>query len=392
LPSKRVIKREKPKGRNVVIRCIACCWLVIAVCGHAASAYAQELLIANVAELSGGGASNGVNWKQGLELATDEINAKGGILGRKLTLSHYDTQTNVGVTRAMIQKSLDEKPFAIMGPIYSGPVKASMNLSQDAKVPQFVGAQAGELTELGSEFLFRANISQVAGMEKVANYMRDGLKAKRLALVWVNNDFGKGGRDALNKMLASRGIELAVDIPIEYGQMSYAVEITKIKAGNVDVVFPYMTVEDTARFMLEAKRSGIAQPLVGETTLLQQNVLDLVGAAADGARSHLSLSADAPAESVQAFRKRFEARFKTVPDHNAISSYTALYALKFAAEKAGKTDGAAVAAALHGLKISVKDEPNILLDSEWNEKGDLRRASFIGQAEAGKLKIIGTLE
>jgi branched-chain amino acid transport system substrate-binding protein len=133
-------------------------------------------------------------------------------------------------------------------------------------------------------------------------------------------------------------------------------------------------------------------PLVGETTLLQQNVLDLVGNAADGARSHLSLSADAPVDAMKAFRQKFEARFKSVPDHNAISSYTALYALKAAAEKAKSTEGKAVAQAMHRMKISAKDYPNILLDSSWDDKGDLRRPSFIAQAAEGKLKVIGVLE
>jgi len=366
--------------------------VVATVLGAGQLAQAQELQIADIVELSGGGASNGVNWRQGLELATDEINAAGGILGRKLKLEHFDTQTNAGTTRAMIQKALDNKPFAIMGPIYSGPVKASMNLAQEAQVPEFVGAQAGEITELGNAYVFRANISQAVGMKKIAAYMQAEMKAKKLALIWVNNDFGKGGRTALSKMLASRGIEVVADVSIEYGQASYAVEIEKIKAAKPDVVFPYMTAEDTARFVLEYKRSGLNYPLVGETTLLQQNVLDLVGNAADGARSHLSLSADAPVETMKVFRQKFEARFKAVPDHNAISSYTALYALKAAAEKAKSTDSKIVAAAIHGLIISAKDNPNILLDSAWDDKGDLQRPSFIAQAVGGKLKIIGAVE
>jgi len=371
---------------------VVCSMATLAIFCHVSCAHAQNLVIADVVELSGGGASNGVNWKMGLELATDEINAAGGILGHQLTLEHFDTQTNAGVTRAMIQKALDNKPFAIMGPIYSGPVKASMGLVQVAEVPEFVGAQAGEITELGNAYLFRANISQVVGMEKIARYMQDEMKAKRLALIWVNNDFGKGGRAALSNMLSTRGIETVADISIEYGQASYAVEIEKIRASKADVVFPYMTAEDTARFVQEYRRSALTVPLVGETTLLQQNVLDLVGNAADGARSHLSLSADAPVDAMKAFRQKFEARFKSVPDHNAISSYTALYALKAAAEKAKSTEGKAVAQAMHRMKISAKDYPNILLDSSWDDKGDLRRPSFIAQAAEGKLKVIGVLE
>jgi branched-chain amino acid transport system substrate-binding protein len=356
-----------------------------------APASAKDVLVADVVELSGGGASNGVNWKEGLELAADEINAKGGILGQPVKLIHLDTQTNPGISRAMVQKALDEQPLVIMGPIYSGSVKVNMALAQEAAVPQFVGAQASELTESGNDYLFRANISQSTGMEKIANYLQTDLKAKRIAVVWVNNDFGKGGKQILARMLASKGIETVVDIPIEYGQVNYAVEVGKIKASGADVVFPYMTAEDTARFILEYRKSGLTLPLVGETTLLQQNVLDIVGAAANGAISHLSLSADAPGEAMKAFRTRFEARFKHVPDHNAISSYIAMVAVKYAAEKAGKLDGKSLAGALHGLTITTRDEPNILLESTWDAKGDLRRPSFLGKGVDGKIQIIGTL-
>jgi branched-chain amino acid transport system substrate-binding protein len=356
------------------------------------SAEANDLLIADVVELSGGGASNGNNWKEGLEIAADEINSKGGVLGQPLKLVHFDTQTNPGTSRAMVQKALDQEPLAIMGPIYSGSVKANMQLAQDAGVPQFVGAQASELTEQGNGYLFRANISQRVGMEKIADYLHDVMKTKRVAVIWVNNDFGKGGRDALAKQLVAVGIAVAVDIPIEYGQLNYAVEVGKVRDANVDAVFPYMTAEDTARFVLEYRKSGLASPLVGETTLLQQNVLDIVGQAADGAVCHLSLSADAPTEEMKAFREKFRARFKHAPDHNAISSYAALYALKVAAQKAGKLDGASLAGALHGLTVGVKDEPGILFDSSWDTRGDLKRPSFIGEAVGGKIRIIGTLQ
>ncbi len=175
--------------------------VVLAVWIGNAPASAKDVLIADVVELSGGGASNGTNWRDGLELAAEEINAKGGILDRPIKLLHLDTQTNPGASRAMVQKALDEQPLAIMGPIYSGSVKVNMALAQEASVPQFVGAQASELTEMGNAFLFRANISQGAGMEKIAAYIDRDLKAKRVAIVWVNNDFGKSGRQVLGLSL-----------------------------------------------------------------------------------------------------------------------------------------------------------------------------------------------
>src|ERR1700690_1904083 len=75
--------------------------------------------LADVAELSGGGATVGTNWKNGIDLATEEINARGGVLGRTLEVTHADSQSNPGVARAQVQKALDNEPYVLLGPGYS---------------------------------------------------------------------------------------------------------------------------------------------------------------------------------------------------------------------------------------------------------------------------------
>jgi branched-chain amino acid transport system substrate-binding protein len=358
--------------------------------GSLPPASAQTIAVADVVELSGGGASNGVNWRQGLELAAEEINARGGILGQKIELSHFDTQTNAGMSRAMVQKALDAKPLVVMGPIYSGSAKVDMALTQQAEVPEFVGAQLGSLTAAGDDYLFRANISQDLGMARISDYIHNVLKVKKIAIVWVNNDFGKGGHDILIHNMADRQIAVVADRPIDYGSLDFTADLLKVKDSGADLIFPYMTAEDTARFIMAYRKQGLTTPLVGETTLLQQNVLDIVGNAANGAISHLSLTSEAPGAELKAFGQRFQARFGKVPDHNAISSYAALYAVKATAERIGKLDSKSIAAALHGQTITVAQEPGILLDSSWDARGELSRESYLGQAVDGKLKIIDT--
>ena len=107
---------------------------------------ADSFNVATLAELSGAGATVGTNWKNGVDLAIEEINAKGGILGKKIVSTYADTQTNPGVARAALQKALDEEPIAILGPIYSGSVKVMIPLSAEAEVPQIVGGEAADLT------------------------------------------------------------------------------------------------------------------------------------------------------------------------------------------------------------------------------------------------------
>ena len=105
--------------------------LAVALALSAAHATAQQTVnIPDVVELSGAGAVSGTNWRDGVILAEDEVNAKGGILGRKIVTTHSDTQSNPGISRAQVQKALDGDPYVILGPIFSGSVKVCMVLAQ----------------------------------------------------------------------------------------------------------------------------------------------------------------------------------------------------------------------------------------------------------------------
>ena len=253
----------------------------------AQSAAAQDIVIPNIIELSGGGATVGAMWKNGSSMAVDEINASGGILGKKIKLEFVDTASDPGKARAAMQRALDDKPIAIFGPIYSGSVSATLKMTADAEVPQVMGGEAGPLTAQGSKYLFRTSFGQNVSMPKIANYLRDGVKAKSVAVVYVNNDFGKGGRDAIIKELAARDIKVVADISTEAGQADFAADVIKLKGANADAIFVYLNEEESARFLREAKKQGLNKPLIGETTLLGQKVIELAGDAANGVKGHV---------------------------------------------------------------------------------------------------------
>ena len=357
-----------------------------------APALAQDsITIPNIIELSGAGATVGNNWKNGSSLAVEEINAAGGILGKKIVLEFVDTGSDPGKARAAIQRALDKKPVAIFGPIYSGSVSATLKLTADAEVPQIIGGEAANLTAQGSKYIFRTSFGQNVSMPKIANYIRDEVKAKSVAIVYVNNDFGRGGRNAIMKEFETRGIKVAADISTEAGQADFAADVIKVKGSGADAVFVYLNEEESARFLVEAKKQGLDKPLVGETTLLGQKVIDLAGAAANGVRGHVGLTVDAPIPAIQAFGKKFEARFKYKPDHNGVKGYIAPYMVKAAAEKAGKLDAKAIAAALHGLTITPDKVPGILIEATWDATGEIDRVSFLGEVKDGKQVITKVL-
>lgn len=373
-------------------RMVATATAVLALALAAASVQAQQAVnMPIVIELSGAGAVSGTNFRDGAVLAIDEINAKGGILKRKINAPQSDTQSNPGISRAQVQKAIDGNPYVILGPVFSGSVKVNMILAQQAEVPQFTGAEAADITQAGNAYIFRTSFGQQMSMPKIANYIRDGLKAKTVAVLWVNNDFGKGGRDTFTKEMAARNIKIVADISTESGQVDFAADVVKVKSANADAVFVYTNEEESARFLREARKQGIKTPLIGETTLLSQKVIELAGDAANGVKGHVGLTADAPIPAVLAFRDKFQKRFNYLPDHNGIKGYIAVYAVKHATEKIGRFDRKLLAKTMHGLTITPEQEPGILMEAAWDDKGDIDRASFLAEVVGGKQKVVQIL-
>jgi branched-chain amino acid transport system substrate-binding protein len=358
--------------------------LAAVLTGSALAQSGAPIVLADVAELSGSGATVGTNWKNGIDLAIEEINAKGGILGRKLNVTHADSQTNPGVARAQVQKALDNEPYVLLGPGYSGSVKVTAPLAAEAGIAQIMGGEAAELTQGGNKFLFRTSFGQQSSMPKVAKYINDDIKAKSVAIVWVNNDFGRGGRDVIAREFARYGVRVAADLSTEAGQADFAADVSKIKAAAPDAVFIYLNEEESARILKELKRQGVTVPLIGETTLVGQKVVELAGEAANGARGHVGLTTDAPVDLVKAFREKFVRKYNYIPDHNGIKGYLAIYMIKATTEKMGKVDPKAFAENLHGLTIRAANEPGILMDVTIDQNGDIDRQGFLVEIVDGK--------
>lgn len=356
----------------------------------AGGAHAQSTIkIANIVELSGGGASAGTNFKNGVELAVKEINANGGILGKKIESTTADTQSNPGVAKGLTQKAIDNDVFAIFGPVFSGSIMVSMAESRRAEVPNWTGGEAASITMQGNPYVFRTSFTQATAMPKVAKYITT--KSKSLAVIYVNNDFGKGGLDMIKKALAGSSTAIAAEISTDAGQVDFSPAVLKAKNSNADAVFVYTNEEESARALRELRKQGWTKPIIGETTLTGQKVIELAGDAANGAVAHVGLTVDAPNPEMLKFKAKFYQDYKYISDHNGIKGYTGVYSLKAAIEKVGKLDRKAVAQAMKGLKISAAKYPGIIMDVSFDDKGDLDRESYIVEVKNGKQEVVATL-
>jgi branched-chain amino acid transport system substrate-binding protein len=359
----------------------------LALAFQPALAQQKVIKIANVIELSGAGTTSGTNFKNGVELAIKEINGTGGILGHRIESYTVDTQSNPGVAKGLAQKAVDDGVFAVFGPVFSGSILVSMAETRKAEVPNFTGGEAAAITKQGNPYIFRTSFTQDTAMPKVARYMANTLKAKTVAVIFVNNDFGKGGRDAIVKALEPLGVKVTTDISTEQSQVDFSAAVLKARQANTDVVFAYVNEEESARLLRELRKQGVTKPIVGETVLTSQKVIELAGEAANGAVAHVGLTVDAPLPSIRAFRAKFEKEYRYVSDHNGVKGYTGVYIMKAAIEKVGKVDRKAMAQAMKGLKIKASEHPGVLMDVSFDANGDLDRESFLAEARNGKQEI-----
>ena len=139
--------------------------------------------------------------------------------------------------------------------------------------------------------------------------------------------------------------------------------------------------------MRELKKQGWNKPVIGETVLTSQKVIELAGDAANGATAHVGLTVDADNPLMLKFKAKFYQATGTISDHNGIKGYTGVYMLKAAIERVGKLDRVAVAKALHGMSFKAATDPGVLMDVAFDDKGDIDRESFMVEVRNGKQVI-----
>ena len=357
----------------------------------AASAQTGPVKFAGIMELSGSGATPGTNFNNGVKLAVKEINAAGGILGRQIDYQPVDTQTNPGVAKALAQKAVDDGAYVVLGPVHSGSMLVTMPETQRAQITNITGGEAASITQQGNPYVFRSSFTQLISMPKVSRYIRDTVKAKSVAVMYTNNDYGKGGHDAMLKALAADGIKVAVDVPTDPLQVDFSAAVLKVKQSGADALFLYTLEEESARALRELRKQGYAKPVIGETTAVSQKTIELAGDAANGMLGHVGLTADAPEPRIKAYDEKFQREYKYKSEHNGMKGYISVYVVKAMTEKIGKFDSKLLAEALHGAKISAAQNPGVLMDVAFDKNGDIDRESFLIEVEQGKQKVVGTL-
>ena len=346
--------------------------------------------LAIVAEITGGGAPSGTMWRDGVLLAVEEINRKGGILGRSLESFVMDTQTDPPTSVAVIRRAINDRPFAIMGTVYSSSTVANMDIARQAGIPQISGSESVMVVQKGNPNIFLTSFSQQVGFAKLVRWVVEDLKADKIALVYVNNAFGRGGREMFTKFLKDRGKSLVADISTEVQQADFTAELTQVRASGATHLMIYSHEEENARLMIQMRKLGMKVEPVGDN-LCAQTTINAGGDAMNGARCHVPMTALSPVPSMLEMGRRFEQRFGRVSDHNGFKGYIGTHLLKAAVARVGAFDQAKVRDCLHNNLFTAAEEPGLLMDTYVDDKGDADRGSFIVEVKNGKSEVVKVL-
>ena len=350
--------------------------------GTAPAAFSEHL-VGSIVELSGPGAAAGINFRDGVKMGFEEINAAGGALGETFTINEYDSQTDPQISRAMVQRAIDDGVYVITGTVFSSSTVVNMLVARQAGIPQFTGSEAPSITGMGNPYIFRTAFGSQKGVPKMTKYLVEEMGVQKMAVVWANTEFGKGGHSAFMEEAEKYGIEIVLDLPTEQAQTDFSADVLQLRNVEADAVFVYLTEEESARFLREAQKQAVTIPLVGETTLIGHKVIELAGDAANGAMGHVGLTPDANIPAMAEMVERFKAQFGYTPDHNAIKGYTAAWTIKCVTEMVGSTDSEAFAQTMHGLTLTAEECPGVLMDVSWDDTGEMSRESFFVEVEDG---------
>jgi branched-chain amino acid transport system substrate-binding protein len=337
----------------------------------------------------------GENWRLGIEMAVAEINDEGGILGCQIELDAQDTQGDPDVSRQVVADQAEEGPYVFLGTVFSASTIVNMVEAQRAEIPMFVGAEAPSITnreENGdNDFIYRSSFGVDTAADKFVSYIVDqGVES--VDVIYKNDEFGAGGRDAYVEAFDEAGIAVGLDIQVQPDQTDQSAEVAQLAGGDADAIFVFMTEIETAAFLDEYQAQGLDKPLYGGDVLSAASTIALVQpGAADGTVTHAGLNASAP---VFADWSDAYAEFHPdadPPDHNSIKGYTIVHVVKEATERIGEFDSTQFSDTLHCTDLTIDDEPGLLLDVSYDGNGDIDRESYIVSVVDGVGEIVETV-
>ncbi len=319
---------------------------------------ADTIKIGAIGEMTGGNASYGTSMMRGFNLAVKEINAAGGVDGKKIVIVEADTKSEPAEAANAMSKLINQDKVSFVSGIFtSSSAIAACNISETAKVPYLAVGATNPAVTVAKDGSTKPNTFRVCFIDPFqgtvgANFVTNELKAKTAAIYIDNSsDYSKGLADFFKKSFVANGGSIVAEEAYLQKDTDFKAVLTKIKATNPEIIYVPGYYEEVGKIIKQARELGITVPVVGGDGWDSPKLPEIAGADALNNTfftNHYSPDADS-AES-KAFVAAFEKEYNQKPDAPAVLGYDALKLMVDAIKRAGAADPAKVSKALAETK------------------------------------------
>jgi branched-chain amino acid transport system substrate-binding protein len=322
----------------------------------------DTIKIGHITSLTAGSVDVGLAMSNAAKLAAEEVNAAGGVLGKKLVVVDGDDVSNTEKGVAAVKRLLDEERVAaLIGPLNTGVGKAIVRLTNERKIPHVVTVNtACEVNELFKEFpqnyVFRLAASDALQVQMVVTEAFAARGKKKLAILYDETAYGKENRARFEALLTQRGAAPAFAGEFKIGQTDMAALVQAARAAGADAVVIWGRGGEAAAVTRAMEKLAWKVDVIGSWQLANPAFLRAAGPFGDGTvmpQTFIEAAAAEPAQRrfVDTYKKRFE-KASVDAASAAAQTYDAVHLLALAMKQAGSTDGPRVQAALEDLKTS----------------------------------------
>ncbi len=333
-------------------------WFAMALC--ASPAISQEMIKIGVNQpLTGPFAASGTYIVNGAKIAVEQINASGGVLGKKIELVIEDNKSNPTEAAAVAEKLIvRDKVPVIMGAWGSSLTLAAMPKLMQYEVPMLVEtSSSSKITQQGNPYIFR--ISPPSAIEAAAfKELLPQLGVKKVDFLSINNDWGRGTASDFGKMFKDNNIAVGLTETMDQSDQDMSAQLSKIKGTDSDTIIVTTAVEQLTLVLKQAASLGMTKKII--TTGGSQNpdqLIDQAGSAANNTRHMVffapwQVEKTANPEITKAFLSAWAAKgFNKAGVTESYRGYDGISVIKAAIEKAGVADPKAITKALWEIKV-----------------------------------------
>jgi branched-chain amino acid transport system substrate-binding protein len=343
--------------KNHFLKIFAAVAAVILIAGckkEEAAGGGDTIKVGEFASLSGGEAAFGRSSHNGTLLAVEQINAAGGVLGKKIELLTEDNLSKDGESATAVKKLISrDKVVAILGEVASIRSLEAAPICQQNKIPQISPSSTNpKVTQIG-DYIFRVCFIDPFQGTVMANFATKTLKAKKVAVLTdVGSTYSVGLAEFFKKGFVANGGEIIAEQKFTKDDKDFKAQLTAVKSQNPDAIFVPGYYGQITLTALQARELGITVPLFGGDGWEAPELIQGPGAAAalEGCFYSTHFSPDQDSPKIKQFVADYQKKFGAIPDAMAALGYDSVLALVDAIKRANSTDGGKIRDALATLK------------------------------------------